>query len=72
MAQAGDSIFAVEKMTCDHCAKRVTKAVNSVAPDASVQVDLATGVVTVTPAAADPAAVAKAISEAGYPARPAK
>jgi copper chaperone CopZ len=33
-----------------------------------VQVDLPSGDVTLTPAAADPAAVAKAITEAGYPA----
>ena len=40
----------------------------SLEPAAEVEVDLASGDVTVTPAAADPAAVAKAIAEAGYPA----
>jgi len=72
MAQVGESIFAVEKMSCDHCVRRVTKAVNSLEPEAAVEVDLTTGAVTVTPAAADPGAVAKAITEAGYPARVAK
>jgi Cu+-exporting ATPase len=67
--QAPQTVFAVSEMTCGHCAERVRKAVLSVAPRADVQVDLASGDVTVTPAAGDPAAVAKAVTEAGYPAR---
>ncbi|WP_374546578.1 heavy metal translocating P-type ATPase [Rhodoblastus sp.] len=68
--EAAISVFAVSDMTCDHCAGRVRKAALSVAPGADVKVDLASGEVTVMPAAADPAAIAKAISEAGYPAQP--
>ncbi len=62
------TIFAVSDMTCDHCAARVKKAVLSLEPGAEVAVDLASGDVTVSPPANDPAAVARAIAEAGYPA----
>jgi P-type Cu+ transporter len=68
VAQVPQTIFAVSDMTCGHCADRVRKAALSVAPGSDVQVDLPSGDVTLTPAAADPAAVAKAITEAGYPA----
>ena len=37
----------VEGMTCGHCVKTVTKAVQTVAPAAEVIVDLPTGMVTV-------------------------
>ena len=68
--QAAQTIFAVSDMICGHCADRVKKAALSMAPGADVQVDLASGDVAMSPAAADPAAVAKAITDAGYPARP--
>jgi Cu+-exporting ATPase len=70
LSQNASTIFAVSEMSCGKCAERVRKAVNSVAPAADVQVDLASGEVTVAPAAGDPAAIAAAITEAGYPARP--
>jgi len=60
--------FDVKEMTCGKCAAHVTKAVQAVQPDAEVKVDLATGKVDVSPAPADPAAIAKAVTEAGYPA----
>ena len=60
--------FQVEKMSCGGCVKHVTKAVQSVAADANVAVDLATGRVDVTPAPQDAQAVIRAIAEAGYPA----
>jgi copper chaperone len=69
MSAATTSVFAVENMSCEHCAARVTKAVKALAPGSEVQVDLPTGAVTVAPAAVDPQAMAKAISDAGYPAR---
>lgn len=72
MPAANTTVLAVENMSCDHCAARVTKAVKAMAPGSEVHVDLPTGAVTVTPAAADVAAMAKAISDAGYPARPAE
>ncbi len=69
MSAPSSTIFAVSDMTCGHCAARVKKAVLSLEQGAEVEVDLASGDVTVTPAAADPAAVARAIADAGYPAR---
>lgn len=61
--------FTVEKMSCGGCVKHVTKAVQSVDSGANVTVDIATGKVEVTPAPADTAAIVKAITDAGYPAR---
>ena len=69
MAGTDSSTFVVENMTCGKCAARVTKAVHSLAPKADVDVDLATGAVVVSPAAPDEAGMARAIAEAGYPAR---
>jgi copper chaperone CopZ len=68
MSQSETTVFKVEDMSCDHCAARVKKAVLALAANSEVQVDLATGVVTVKPPAADPAAMAAAITDAGYPA----
>jgi len=57
----------VEGMTCGHCVSAVTRAVQAVDPEASVQVDLGTGRVRVdSRGSAD--ALGKAIAEAGYPA----
>lgn len=58
----------VEKMSCGGCAARVTRAVQSVDPDAKVEVRLKDRVVLVD---ADTAAgtVAEAITTAGYPAQ---
>jgi Cu+-exporting ATPase len=61
--------FNVKDMTCGMCVKHVTKAVQTVEPGADVKVDLASGKVEVSPTPKDPAALAKAISEAGYPAQ---
>ncbi len=60
--------FDVKDMTCGNCVKHVTKAVQTAQPGAEVKVDLPTGKVEVTPSPKDPAALAKAITEAGYPA----
>lgn len=64
------TMFQVEKMTCHNCARHVTKAVQSVQSAAQVNVDLASGKVEVSPSPSDPAVIAKAITEAGYPAHP--
>ncbi|QGM96562.1 heavy metal translocating P-type ATPase [Methylocystis parvus] len=61
--------FNVKDMTCNMCVKHVTKAVQAVEPNADVKVDLATGKVEVSPTPKDPAALAQAITEAGYPAQ---
>jgi copper chaperone CopZ len=57
--------FQVEGMSCDHCRGRVTAAIRKMVPEASVEVDLESGQVTVT-AAASRSAVAAAIRAAGY------
>lgn len=59
--------FKVEKMSCDHCAKRVTQAVQKVEPTAKVTVDLKAARVDVDKVA-DAAKIAAAITAAGYPA----
>lgn len=56
----------VENMTCGHCVKAVTQAVQSVDPQAQVQIELADKSVRVgTDKGLD--AVRAAIEEAGYP-----
>ncbi|HYO19980.1 MAG TPA: heavy metal-associated domain-containing protein [Dermatophilaceae bacterium] len=61
------SIWTVTGMTCGHCVKAVTEEVSSVEGVESVEIDLATGVVTVT-ASTDPTPeqMAAAVDEAGY------
>jgi Cu+-exporting ATPase len=66
--QTMTTTFDVKEMTCGNCVKHVTKAVQAAEPGADVKVDLATGKVEVSPSPNDPAALAKAITEAGYPA----
>ncbi len=58
--------FKVEAMSCNHCVNAVTQAVRTVDPQAKVDVDLASHRVTVDSNSARDA-VAKALSEAGYP-----
>lgn len=55
----------VEGMSCGHCVRAVTEAVQEVAPGAGVQVDLDAGMVRVD-GPASPEAVAHAIEDAGY------
>jgi heavy metal translocating P-type ATPase len=61
--------FNVKDMTCGMCVKHVTKAVQEIEPGAEVKVDLAAGKVEVSPTPKDPTALAKAITDAGYPAQ---
>jgi len=61
--------FKVEKMSCGGCVKHVTKAIQSIDAGADVKVDLANGLVDVTPDPINPQAIALAISQAGYPAQ---
>ncbi len=58
----------VAGMSCEHCVQAVRKAVESVAPGARVQVDLASGTVEVEGEAAEEAVV-RAIEDAGYEVR---
>ena len=57
--------FKVTGMTCGHCVKAVTQAVQSIAPQAQVAVNLETGEVGII-GASDPAAVSAAIAAEGY------
>ncbi len=57
--------FQVQGMTCGHCERAVTQAVQAIDPAAQVKVELATGKVDVQSTAAREA-IAKAIVEEGY------
>lgn len=57
--------FNVPAMTCCHCVKTITQAVQSVDPVAEVQVDLATHSIGVT-SRASVASLSAAIAAAGY------
>lgn len=58
-------VFNVEGMSCNHCVKAVTKAVQQLDPQAQVQVDLAGKKVEVESSQAREA-IAKAIADEGY------
>ena len=57
--------FEVQDMTCGHCARAITEAVQAVDPGAQVQIDLAAHRVAIESAQAA-AALGDAIREAGY------
>ena len=58
--------FQVNDMTCGHCVRAITEAVQAADNGARVQVDLASHRVQIEPVSAQPAALARAIQEAGY------
>ncbi|WP_406029564.1 heavy-metal-associated domain-containing protein [Nocardioides sp. NBC_00163] len=59
--------YTVSGMTCGHCVSSVSEEVAQIAGVSSVDVDLATGQVTVTSEnELDPVQVQRAIEEAGY------
>ena len=60
--------FKVEKMGCGGCAKSVTRAIQAVAPNARVEVDLGAKLVTVSGDDNPADRIAQAIATAGYPA----
>ncbi|MVW73126.1 heavy-metal-associated domain-containing protein [Bordetella sp. 15P40C-2] len=57
--------FTVPDMTCGHCVATITKAVQGVAPQATVTTDLSSHRVTVE-GANDADTVRRAIVDAGY------
>ena len=57
--------FQVSGMSCGHCVRAVTNAVQNVDPGAAVQVDLA-GHAVVVQSQADRARLGAAITDAGY------
>ena len=58
--------YQVEDMSCGHCVGAITKAVAAVDPGATLQFDVPGQRVSVEPAQASPAAIASAITAAGY------
>jgi copper chaperone len=58
--------FEVQDMTCGHCARAITQAVQAVDPQAQVRIDLTTHRVAIEAAQADASALGDAIREAGY------
>lgn len=59
--------YRVRGMTCDHCVRAVTGEVSKLAGVDRVEVDLASGTVTVLSATPlDEGAVRAAVDEAGY------
>ncbi|ELC7322199.1 copper chaperone [Stenotrophomonas maltophilia] len=62
--------FHVEGMTCGGCARSVTKAIEGVDPQASVQADPASRHVQVQTSASE-AQIVAALTDAGFPPRPA-
>ena len=58
-------VFSVEGMSCKHCVKAVTQAVQKLDPQAQVQVDLPAKAVVIESLEAREA-LAKAIADEGY------
>lgn len=56
----------VTGMTCQHCVRAVTEAVQGVAPAATVTVNLDTGIVRIDPAPSNAGPIEAAITEEGY------
>ena len=60
-------VYQVKGMSCDHCRAAVKKAIAGIAGVKDVEVDLATGRVTVTyEGDLDDARVREAVEDAGY------
>lgn len=59
-------LYAVAGMTCTHCVRSVSEEVSAVRGVDAVDVDLATGRLTVVGAGVDDVAVHAAVAEAGY------
>ncbi|GAA1129050.1 heavy-metal-associated domain-containing protein [Nocardioides aquiterrae] len=61
------SSYIVTGMTCDHCVASVTEEIQEISGVTDVQVDLASGALTVTSSQpVDDEAVRAAVDEAGY------
>ena len=63
----GRQVFGVTGMTCDHCRRAVTEELSQIAAVDDVEVDVATGTVSLTARApVTRAELAAAVDEAGY------
>ncbi len=58
--------YVVTGMTCAHCVASVTEEVSAISGVEAVEVELSSGLLTVTGADVDSSAVAAAVDEAGY------
>lgn len=67
---AATQLFDVQGMTCGHCERAVTQAVQSADPSATVRIDRSTGRVEVGNATTPRDALAAAIAEEGYTVAP--
>lgn len=56
----------VDNMSCNHCVKAVTKAINDVDPKAMVTIDLAKKEVTIEGGTISQEAAIKTVDDAGY------
>lgn len=65
MTSSGEQVFEVKGMSCGHCVRAVTQALQARDPQARVTVDLSSGRVTVQ-STLSRAAAAAAIAEEGY------
>jgi copper chaperone len=61
-----EKTYTVAGLTCSHCVLSVREEVGEVAGVESLDVDLATGRLTVRGDGIDDAAIADAVAEAGY------
>ncbi len=66
MSTHAERTYTVQGMTCEHCRASVTEEVAEVAGVTAVDVDLASGRLTVAGPALDDAAIRAAVAEAGY------
>jgi copper chaperone len=66
MSRDVERVYLVEGMTCEHCRAAVADEVGGLPRVAAVDVDLASGRLTVRGDGVDDAAVAAAVAEAGY------
>ncbi|KAB2703285.1 heavy-metal-associated domain-containing protein [Brucella lupini] len=57
----------IANMTCGGCARSVTKAIQSIDPNARIETDLGAGTVKVETTATE-AALQRVLADAGYPA----
>jgi copper chaperone len=62
--------FTVTGMTCDHCVRAVTSAIQQIDPAARVEVDLRAGRVAVRDSRAADGDIVRAIEGEGYTAQP--
>ena len=62
--------YKIVGMTCAHCVRAVTEAIQAADPAASVTVDLASGEARVSGGAAAPGRIVEAVAAEGYDAAP--